>query len=269
MEFEHGRVEWVVLGDMTIGRTEAEPGWRWSEHIRPIVGGDWCRTRHIGVILSGRLGIRMEDGTEYELGPNDAFDIAPGHDGYVVGDEPVVSIEWSGMRGWLEPLESLPDRILATLVFTDIVDSTLLAARLGGSRWNDLLATHNARMREILGQFRGREVKTTGDGFLALFDGAARAVRCAARMTAAAPEDGIEIRAAVHTGELEVVGGDVQGVTVHEAARVLGVARPGEVLVTSVTRDLVGDAGVRLVDRGEHVLKGLEGPRRLYALTDE
>jgi len=268
MEFDHGRVEWVSLGELTVGRTIQQPGWRWSEHVRPIVGGEWCQARHVGVVVSGRLRVLTADGEEFEFGPDDVFDIAPGHDGWVVGDEPVVSIEWSGLRGWLEPLETLGDRILATVVFTDIADSTTLAARLGGSRWNDLLARHNARMRELLARFRGREVKTTGDGFLALFDSTARAVRCAARMVAVAPEDGVELRAAVHTGEVEVVGDDLQGVTVHEAARVLDLARPGEVLLTSITRDLAGGEDDRFADRGEHRLKGLDAPRRLFALVE-
>lgn len=132
---------------------------------------------------------RCRTGTSSEFGPNDVFDIAPGHDGYTMGDEPAITIEWSGVRGWLEPLESLNDRILATLLITDIVDSTGTAERLGQSRWNELLGRHTERMREVLAQFRGREIKTTGDGLLAISDGAARAVRCAARMVAVAPED--------------------------------------------------------------------------------
>jgi Adenylate and Guanylate cyclase catalytic domain len=139
------------------------------------------------------------------------IDVAPGHDAWVVGDERAVSIEWSGVRGWLEPLESLNERVLATIVVTDIVDSTGHANRLGGSRWNDLLARHNARMRDIVSTFRGREIKTTGDGFLVVFDGAARAVRCAQRMVDSAREDRVSIRAAVHTGEIEFVGDDVLG----------------------------------------------------------
>jgi len=266
MRFDHGRMDLVSLGELTVGRTVAEPGWRWSTHIRPVVGGDWCQNRHVGFVVSGRMGVLMEDGTSSEFGPNDVFDISPGHDGFVIGDEPVTSIEWSGVRGWLEPLESLNDRILATLLITDIVDSTGTAERLGQSRWIELLGRHTERMREVLGQFRGREIKTTGDGLLAILDSAARAIRCAARMVAVAPEDGLEIRAAVHTGEVQVVENDLQGIAIHEAARVLGVAEPGEVLVTEVTKGLAGDAAARFVDRGEHVLRGIEGFRRLFAL---
>lgn len=266
LRFDHGRQDLVSLGELTVGRTVAEPGWRWSTHIRPVVGGQWCQNRHVGVVVSGRLGVVMEDGTSYEFEPNDVFDIPPGHDGYSVGDEAAVTIEWSGVRGWLEPLESLNDRILATLLITDVVDSTGTAERLGQSRWNELLGRHTERMREVLGQFRGKEIKTTGDGLLAILDGAARAIRCASRMVAVAPEDGLEIRAAVHTGEVEVVENDLQGVAIHEAVRVLGVAQPGEVLVTDLTRALAGESGERFTDRGEHVLRGIQAPRRLFAV---
>jgi class 3 adenylate cyclase len=268
LEFERGRVDWVVLGDQTVGRTISEPGWRWSTHIRPLVGGEWCQTRHVGVFVSGRLHVVTEDGQEYELGPNDVVDIPPGHDAWVVGDEPAVSIEWAGLRGWLEPLESLNERVLATVVVTDIVDSTGLAQSLGGSRWNDLLGRHNARMRDLVASFRGREIKTTGDGFLVVFDGAARAIRCAAKMSSTAPQDGISIRAAVHSGEIEFVGDDILGVTVHEATRVAAVAAVGEVLVTAITRELAQGSGLSFVDRGEHVFKGFEDARRLFSVAD-
>jgi class 3 adenylate cyclase len=268
LTFDHGRVDWVVLGDQTVGRTIAEPGWRWSTHIRPLVGGEWCQTRHLGVIVSGTMHIVTDGWEEFELGPNSVIDVAPGHDAWVVGDEPAVSIEWSGVRGWLEPLESLNERVLATIVVTDIVDSTGHANRLGGSRWNDLLARHNARMRDIVSTFRGREIKTTGDGFLVVFDGAARAVRCAHRMVDSAREDRVSIRAGVHTGEIEFVGDDVLGVSVHEASRVAAAAAEGEVLVTAITRDLAAGSGLSFEDRGEHVLRGFDGARRLFAIVE-
>jgi class 3 adenylate cyclase len=268
LTFDHGRVDWVVLGDQTVGRTIADPGWRWSTHIRPLVGGEWCQTRHLGVIVSGTMHIVTDGGEEFELGPNSVIDVAPGHDAWVVGDDPVVSIEWSGVRGWLEPLESLNERVLATIVVTDIVDSTGHANRLGGSRWSDLLTRHNARMRDIVSTFRGREIRTTGDGFLVVFDGAARAVRCATRMVDSAREDGISIRAAVHTGEVEWVGDDVVGVSVHEASRVASAAAEGEVLVTAVTRDLAVGSGLSFEDRGDHVLRGFDGARKLFAVVE-
>ena len=266
LAFDLGRVDWVVIADQTIGRTIQEPGWRWSTHIRPIVGGGWCQSRHVGMVVSGRMHIVTDDRDEFDLGPYDVIDVAPGHDAWVLGDEPVISIEWSGVRGWLEPLESLNERVLATVVVTDIVDSTGHATRLGGSKWNDLLARHNSRMRDVVTTFRGREIKTTGDGFLVVFDGAARAIRCARRMVDSAREDGISIRAAVHTGEIEFVGDDVLGVTVHEAARVAAAAAEGEVLVTAITRDLAAGSGLSFEDRGEHELRGFDGVRRLFAV---
>lgn len=266
LAFDHGRVDWVVIADQTIGRSIQEPGWKWSTHIRPIVGGDRCQSRHVGMVVSGRMHIVTDDGDEFDLGPYDVIDIAPGHDAWVLGDDPVISIEWSGVRGWLEPLESLNERVFATIVLTDIVDSTGHATRLGASKWNDLLARHNSRMRDLVTSFRGREIKTTGDGFLVAFDGAARAIRCARRMVDSSPEDGVAIRAAVHTGEIEFVGDDVLGVTVHEAARIAAVAAEGEVLVTAVTRDLAAGVGLAFEDRGEHELRGFDGVRRLFAV---
>jgi class 3 adenylate cyclase len=162
----------------------------------------------------------------------------------------------------------LNERVLATVVVTDIVDSTGRATRLGGGRWNDLLARHNARMRDIVATFRGREIKTTGDRFLVVFDGAARAIRCARRMVDSAPEDGVSIRAAVHTGEIEFVGDDVLGVAVHEASRVAALAAEGEVLVTAVTRDLATGVGLSFEDRGDHDLRGFDGVRRLFAVGE-
>ena len=116
------------------------------------------------MVVSGRMHIVTADGDEFDLGPYDVIDVAPGHDAWVLGDEPVISIEWSWVRGWLEPLESLNERVLATVVVTDIVHSTGHATRLGGSKWNDLLASHNSRMRDVVTTFRGREIKMTGEG---------------------------------------------------------------------------------------------------------
>jgi class 3 adenylate cyclase len=121
-------------------------------------------------------------------------------------------------------------------------------------------------MRDVVTTFRGREIKTTGDGFLVVFDGAARAIRCARKMVDSAPEDGIAIRAGAHTGEVEFVGDDVLGAAVHEATRVSALASEGEVLVTSVTRDLAGGIGLSFEDRGEHELRGFDGARRLFAI---
>ncbi|HVM30505.1 MAG TPA: adenylate/guanylate cyclase domain-containing protein [Candidatus Limnocylindrales bacterium] len=266
---EHARLlmQTLSLGDVTVARQVMKPGWRWSVDVRPLVGGEWCQARHVGVVLSGRFGVLMDDGAEAAIGSNEVYVLPPGHDGYVIGDEPVVVLEWSGVRGWIPDLESLSQRVLATVVLTDIVDSTTTAAGLGDRRWREVLAGHNERTRDLLQLYRGLEINTTGDGFLAVFDGAARAVRCAVELARPHEDDGLRLRAAVHTGEIEKVGEDVRGLAIHEAARMLALAGHGEVLVSSLTRELAGAAGLHFEDRGEHELRGIEGGRRLYAVT--
>jgi class 3 adenylate cyclase len=154
---------------------------------------------------------------------------------------------------------------LATVLFTDICDSTARAAELGDARWRDLLERHDDLVRRHLGRYRGREVKTTGDGFLATFDGPARAIRCAGDISQAVRALGIEIRAGLHTGECEVRGDDVAGMAVHIGARVGATAQRGEVLVSSTVRDLVVGSGIEFTERGEHELKGVPGQWRLFA----
>jgi class 3 adenylate cyclase len=221
----------------------------------------------VGVILRGQVHFRLPDGTEFEAGPMSLVDIPSGHDAWVEGDEPLEMITWTGARGFLAPLESFHERILATLVFTDIVDSTGTALRLGDRVWGDLVASHEARTREILARFRGALVKLTGDGVLATFDGAARALRCAAALREAAADLDITLRLAVHTGEVEVAGDDIRGVAVHEASRILALAGADEILVSAATASLAEGSGVRLEDRGEFDLRGIPGTRRLYAVT--
>jgi class 3 adenylate cyclase len=162
-----------------------------------------------------------------------------------------------------------PDRVLVTVLFTDIVDSTRRAAALGDSGWRGLLERHDALVRSQLERFGGREVKQLGDGFLASFDGPARAIRCAYSIGEEARELGIEIRAGLHTGECELIGDDLGGVAVHVAARVGAMARPGEVLVSGTLKDLVMGSGIDLVDRGAHELKGVPGEWRLFAVRDD
>ena len=159
-----------------------------------------------------------------------------------------------------------PDRVLATVLFTDIVGATEKAAELGDRRWRDLLQQHHAVVRRELARFRGREVDTAGDGFLASFDGPARAVRCAAAISEGVTPLGLAIRAGLHTGEVEVMGEKLGGIAVHIGARVAGQAGPGEVLVSSTVRDLVAGSGLRFHDRGIHALKGVPGEWRLFAV---
>lgn len=269
VEFPKIRSRIVELGDLTVGELVSEPGWRWSEHVRPTVGGDWCQARHVGYVVSGSLGIEYVDGTKAVFGPGSVFDVPPGHDGYTVGDEPCVHIEWQGIRAWAGFPTGIHSRVLATLVFTDLVDSTSLAAELGDAKWRALLSELFAASRQELERFGGREVATTGDGMLATFDGPARALHCAAALQRCARNHGVQIRVGVHVGEVELVGSDVRGITVHEAARVMAAAGPGEILVSELTRALAGSAGLRFEDRGVHQLKGLDGEWRLAAFVAE
>lgn len=158
------------------------------------------------------------------------------------------------------------DRVLATVLFTDIVGSTEHASRLGDRGWRDLLQEHNDVVRREIARMRGREVGTAGDGFLATFDGPARAIRCACAIQDAVKPLGIAVRAGLHTGECEMIGDDVGGIAVHIGARVASLAEPGEVLVSSTVKDLVAGSGLSFSDRGTHPLKGIPGEWRLYSV---
>jgi len=160
-----------------------------------------------------------------------------------------------------------PDRLLTTLLFTDIVDSTMLAAEKGDHRWRDMLDRHNELTRTELARFGGREIATTGDGFVATFDRPTSAVRCGLALVSSMPRVGVQIRAGVHTGEVEVRGNDLGGLTVHIAARIAALAGEGEVLVSGTVRDLLVGSEVDFEDRSEHELKGVPGTWRLYAVV--
>jgi class 3 adenylate cyclase len=265
IEFPRITAKLVELGDLTIAMLVSEPGWRWSEHNRPKVGGEWCQARHVGVVISGRLGIDFSDGTSAAFGPNDVFDIPPGHDGYTVGDEPCVQIEWAGIRAWAGFPTGVHSRVLRTLLFTDLVDSTQIAGRVGDARWRQLLSEHFEHARAELERFQGHEVTTTGDGIVATFDGPARALHCAAAIRRRANADDLHIRAGVHVGEVELVGEDVRGVAMHETARIMAAADTDEILVSDLTRALAGATELRFEDRGTHALKGLDGEWKLAA----
>jgi class 3 adenylate cyclase len=159
-----------------------------------------------------------------------------------------------------------PDRVLATVLFTDIVGSSQRAAELGDRAWRELLGGHHAAVRRQLERFQGREVDTAGDGFLATFDGPARAVRCGCAIREAVGALGLEVRAGLHTGEVELADGKVTGIAVHTGARVAALAAPGEVLVSSTVKDLVAGSGLEFEERGTHELKGVPGEWRLYAV---
>jgi class 3 adenylate cyclase len=168
-------------------------------------------------------------------------------------------------RGEWDAVE--PDRVLATILFTDIVDSTAKAAELGDAGWRELLQQHHALVRRQLARYQGRELDTAGDGFFAAFDGPARAIRCADAITNGVRELGLEVRAGLHTGECEAVDGKIGGIAVHIGARVAKEAGPGEVLVSGTVRDLVAGSGLEFSDRGTAELKGVPGEWRLFALV--
>jgi class 3 adenylate cyclase len=182
------------------------------------------------------------------------------------GDQDAIVDE---VEEFLTGARSVPEsgRVLATVMFTDIVGSTERAAELGDGRWRDVLESHESITRRELRRFRGTEVKTTGDGFLATFDGPARAIGCARAIAEGVRPLGIEVRAGLHTGECEVMNGDVGGIAVHTGARVSDQAGPGEVLVSSTVKDLVAGSGIEFEDRGSHELKGVPGEWRLYAVS--
>jgi class 3 adenylate cyclase len=159
------------------------------------------------------------------------------------------------------------DRVLATVLFTDIVGSTDRAAEIGDARWRELLAEHDRVVRQALDRFEGREVKTTGDGFLATFDGPARAIRCAEAIHEALRPIGVDVRVGLHTGEIDLVEGDVEGIAVHIGARVMAKAGAGETVVSSTVKDLVVGSEIGFEDRGEHDLKGVPGRWRLFAVS--
>jgi class 3 adenylate cyclase len=179
-------------------------------------------------------------------------------------EEPMAAV--SAFATGLRPREET-DRILTTVMFTDIVGSTEQAAELGDRAWRDLLSAHHAKARAELARYRGREVDTAGDGFLATFDGPARAVRCARAITEAVQDLGIQIQAGVHTGEVEVDGDAVRGIAVHIGARVAALAGPSEVMVSSTVKDLVAGSGLAFDDAGEHELKGVPDRWHLYRVV--
>ena len=160
-----------------------------------------------------------------------------------------------------------PDRVLATVMFTDIVGSTERAAELGDARWRELLSAHQTAVRRELGRFGGREVKTLGDGYLATFDGPARGIRCGREIAEATRSLGLEVRIGLHCGEVELMDGDVGGIAVHIAARVGALAAAGEVLVSSTVKDLVAGSGISFADRGAQQLKGISDEWRLFAVA--
>lgn len=265
LSLEKGSASTVRLGEMVVGRLVLEPGWRWSEHVRPTAGTTSCQFHHVGLALSGAMDGRMDDGTEFEVRPEDIFDVPPGHDNWVVGDEPLVAVLWGGWRGWGKP--PVGERVLTTMLMTDIAGSTDRVYAVGDAVWDQLLDRHNTLIREILERYRGTEIDTAGDGFLTMFDGAARAVQSALEIRAAVRGIGLDIRVGVHTGEVEVVPGGIRGLAVHETARIMALGNAGDVLVSSTTRELSAGSGFTYADRGIHHLKGIPASRHVFQVV--
>jgi class 3 adenylate cyclase len=264
--FPSGRIDVIRLDEVAIARFALNPGWRWSKDVAPVVRTRSCQVRHVGYAISGALQVTMDDGTELVIRGGDGYEIPPGHDVLVLGPEPWESLEFASAHTFGLSPEEFGERVLATVLFSDIVDSTAMLARLGDHAWTGVLHEHNMRIRAAIDRFSGREIASTGDGFFALFDGAAKAVRAAALMDPAVAELGIRVRVGLHTSEVEIVGGQPRGVGVHAAARVAALAGPGEVLVSGTTRDLLEGSDLALEPRGEHDLKGLSGSRTIFAL---
>jgi len=234
--------------------------------IRPILPS--IRVPTLVLHRDGDLDVDVENGRYLARAiPGARLVVLPGRDHLVfVGDvdRVVAEIEefLTGHRS-----HAPVDRVLTTILFTDLVGSTQLASRLGDGAWSELLTRHDRVFRSALGRFGGREVKTTGDGFLATFDGPARAVRCAAAIRAELRALELEARFGVHTGECEMREGDIGGIGVHIAARVMGLASAGQILATSTVKDLTSGSGIQFTDRGLHSLKGVPEPWRVFEAT--
>ncbi len=230
--FPNGLVEIIHLDETAVSHFVFQPGWNWATDVGPIVGTKSCPHRHVGYTISGRLDVRMDDGTTLSIGPGDAYEIPPGHHAWVGSDVAWESVEFTSGHTYGKSPEDVGGRVLATIVFSDICDSTMALERVGDQEWTRIVREHNERIRTVIDRFHGREMTTLGDGFLALFDSAANALMAAAAMSPAVADLGLRVRVGAHTGEVAIVGGQARGIAVHAAARVAALGRPGEVLAS-------------------------------------
>ena len=194
------------------------------------------------------------------------IDVPPGHDAWVVGDEPAVLFDLFGNAADIG-LPAEHERVVTTVLISDIVESTTTARTMGDGPWRQLLSEHDAWSERCWSDSTGHEIKTTGDGFIATFASAIGSLRCASAMRDGAAHLGLQLRVGVNTGEVELVDNDIRGVTVHAAARIMALAAPGEVLVSDLTRALVAGSGVVLEPRGTHEVKGFDQPVTVFALA--
>ena len=255
------------VGSLALGYATVQPGFRWSTHLRQASEAPLCQIHHLQLLLSGRFGVEMDDGEQVEIGPDEIFDVPPGHDAWVIGDEPAVLLDFLGNIEQLGRPAS-KDRIVTTLLMTDIVDSTATASRLGDAAWKQTLGEHNRLVRARLERYLGQEVNTTGDGFLAMFASAVGAIRCAASIREATEGLGLPVRIGIHTGEVELLPGDIGGLAVHAASRVMALGGASDIMVSSSTRGLIEDGGLRFESRGAQHLKGLPSALEVFALVE-
>ena len=257
----------VRLAATVVSHHFLQPGWSWEEHAQPEVGTASCELYHRGVVLRGRMGVRTDEGEEVVIGPNQVFDLPPGHITWVEGDEELVMIDWAGGAGFDAPAGQSA-RVMATILFTDMVDSTTRARKAGDAAWKRTVAMHDDVVRTVLVRFGGREVETAGDSFLIVFDGAERAIRCGLALVEALAAIQVPIRVGIHSGEVEPSADHIHGVAVHAAARILAEAGAGEVLVSGTTRDLAeGATGLTFEPKGRYRLKGLEREHDLFTVA--
>jgi class 3 adenylate cyclase len=232
--------------------------------VRELLSSVHCPT--LVLHRTGDLDANVEEGRYIAAHiPGARFVELPGADHSPAVDADQILDEVEEFLTGVRPAPS-SDRVLATILFTDVVGSTVKARTLGDAAWADLLSAHNEAVRQELARFSGEEIDTAGDGFLATFDGPARAIRCALAVRDSLAALGLDVRAGVHTGEVERPALDKpRGIALHMGARIMALAGPAEVLVSATTHDLVAGSGLEFDDRGEHELKGIEGPRRVFA----
>jgi class 3 adenylate cyclase len=262
-----GATDQVRLAGTVVSRHVLQPGWSWEEHARPSAGTPSCELYHRGVVLSGRMGIRTDEGEELVVGPNQVYDLPPGHLTWVEGDDDLVMVDWAGGAGF-DPESGREARALATILFTDIVASTARASEAGDASWKRTVAMHDDVVRNLLPEFGGREIETAGDSFLVVFDNVESAIRCGMSLVPALATVQLPIRVGIHSGEVTMSTDHVRGLAVHAGARIVDQARAGEVLVSSTTRDLAeGATGLTFESRGRFRLKGLNREYELFSVA--
>jgi len=259
-----GDTNQVRLAQTVVSRHVLQPGWSWEEHARASAGTPSCGLHHRGVVLRGRMGIRTDDGEELVVGPDQVYDLPPGHVTWVEGEEELVMLDWAGGAGF-DPQPGQA-RALATILFTDIVDSTARASDAGDASWKGIVHMHDDVVRSVLPGFGGREIETAGDSFLVAFDNVESAIRCGLALVGALAAIQLPIRVGVHSGEVVMSEDQVLGLAVHAAARIVDQARAGDVLVSGTTRDLAeGAAGLMFESRGRFRLKGLSRELEVFS----